>query len=541
MIYEKRWYQTEAVNALFNYFEHATGNPLVCLPTGSGKSIVIADFIKLVFSFFPFQRVIVGTHVKEIIKQNYSKILEVWERAPAGIYSAGLKKKDIAAPIVFAGIASLVNAIDLFGHVDLFLIDEAHLLGDKDDSMYMQVINQMKRINPKMKIIGFTATPFRTGMGLLTNGPIFTDICYNLCTIEGFKRLFDEYYLVPPRPRRVDTLIDVKGVSIVNGDYAPGQLQRAAGREDITWKLINEALEHGKDRMCRLMFCSGVEHAEMSAKMLQAFGLKAETVNSRMPEKDRDDIIKSYYNGELDTLTVFGIGTTGFDVPRIDHIIGARPTTRVGLHVQMIGRGTRPFEVNGWRKVDCLVSDHAANTRNLGPIDDPYIPKQKSKNPGDAPVKLCPACDCYNHASARVCQFCGELFDIQFKVKTVAFDDELVSSTLPNYEWFKVTNVFYTQHIKRHAGPNDKPSIKAQYQCGLRMFTEFVPIESNFPVLKRQAVDWWRQRFQIKIGEEIVIPKTALEAMQFIDRLVPPKRIKVWVNREYPQVTDCEF
>ena len=539
--FQKRWYQVDAVNSLFNYFNGSDGNPLVCMPTGTGKGFVIGDFIRSVFAWYPYQRVIVGTHVKELISQNYNKMLEVWERAPAGIYSAGLNKKEIAAPITFAGIASLVNAIEFFGHVDLFIIDEAHLLGDKDDGMYMRVIAALRKINPHLKIIGFTATPYRTGMGLLTNGPIFTDICYDICDIEGFKRLFSEYYLVPPRPRRVHTIIDTKGLSLgANGDYAPGQLASRAG-SDITWKLLNEALEHGKDRMCRLMFCSSVEHAIMSAEMIKAFGLKVATVNSKMSSGERDGIIKAYYKGELDTLTVYGIGTTGFDVPRIDHIITARPTTRVGLHVQMIGRGMRPFEINGWRKPDCLVSDHAGNTKNLGPIDDPYIPKMKSKMAGDAPVKICPACDCYNHASARVCQFCGEIFDIQFKVKTNAFDTELITSSLPQIEYLHVDHVYYTQHIKRQAGPDHKPTIKATYQCGLRTFMEFIPIESAFPGLRHKARQWWRQRFQLNGEAKADPPETVAQAMQFFDRLAKPKRIKVWINKEYPSIEDYEY
>jgi DNA repair protein RadD len=536
---QARWYQEAAIDSLFSYFEHNNGNPLVCMPTGSGKGFVIAKFINLVFSLFPYQRILMATHVKELIEQNARKMLEVWPLAPIGIYSAGLRQKELTAPITFAGIASIVNAVKVLGHYDLFLIDEAHLLGPNDDSQYGKVIAALLAVNPRMKIIGFTATGWRTGMGRLTNGPIFTDTCFDICNIEGFSRLFADYHLVPPRPRRVNNVIDTSGVCIQNGDFAQGQLSNKAD-EKITWKLIGEALDHGKDRTTRLMFCAGVERAIMSAEMLRAYGLNAHAVHSKMNgSKERDDIMLAFRAGEVDTLCLNGIGTTGLDVPRIDHIICARPTMSVGLHVQMIGRGMRPYEVNGWQKRDCLVSDHAGNVRRLGPVDDPVIPKMKGKGTGEAPVKICPACDCYCHAAARVCPFCGEIFDAKFEVKVKAYDDELIRSDLPIIEWFNVTGgVYYTLHTKKNQFPPAAPIIKASYSCGLRTFIEWITVEHSSPFMKKRFSDWWRQRF---VDQTIPIPSTASECVQYFDKLVPPKRVQVWVNKKYPEITGCEF
>src|ERR1700735_2593247 len=117
---EQRWYQTEAIDSIYQYFFGKNGNPLICLPTGAGKGFVIALFLASVFRQWPYQKIIVGTHVKELIQQNYNKLLEVWPNAPAGIYSAGLNRKEVAAPITFASRDSIVNAIKMFGHVDLF-------------------------------------------------------------------------------------------------------------------------------------------------------------------------------------------------------------------------------------------------------------------------------------------------------------------------------------------------------------------------------------------------------------------------------------
>jgi DNA repair protein RadD len=530
-----RWYQLEAIDALFGYFYANQGNPLIALPTGSGKGYVIAQFLHRVYSLYPFQRVMVATHVKELIEQNYKKLMQVWPSAPAGIYSAGLKRKDVGTPITIAGIQSIRNVIERLGHIDLLIIDEAHLLGPSDEGSYMKVITALRAVNPHLKVIGLTATPWRIGMGLLTNGPIFTDIVYNICTTEGFARLFADYHLVPPRPKRVHTQIDTSQISINAGEFSQTGLQKAANAE-VTWAALQEALSHGQDRHCRLVFATGIEHAILCAEMCNALGLRSAAVHSKMDDKERDAIMVAYRKGEIDTLCNNGIATTGLDHQPIDHIITLRSTMSVGLWSQMVGRGMRPWEHNGWRKLDCLVSDHGGNTARLGPIDDPLIPKLKGKGSGEAPVRICPACDCYNHASARVCAFCGELFNFEFKVKTKAYDDEIVMSDLPQLEWFRVDHVYYTQHTKRNAQPTDRPSIKATYHCGLRTFVEFVHIEA-MGFARKKAMDWWKRRFP---NVEIV-PSTVNLAMGFVDQLIPPKRIEVIVNRKYPEVVGYEF
>jgi DNA repair protein RadD len=535
--FNPRWYQTKAVKSLYDYFEKFNGNPLIAMPTGSGKSGVNAMFIQSVLSQYPNQRILLSSHVKELLINNYRALMQIWPNAPAGIYSSGLKQRDLFAPITFGGIASIVKIIEAFGHIDLFIIDECHLLGPNSDSMYMRVILALRERNPKLKVIGLTATPWRTGMGLLTNGDIFTDIAYDLCTMDNYKRLFMEGYLVKPVPKRVDNEIDVSNVAIsTTGDYSQSGLNEVTRNEKITWAALNESLNKNPDRHCRLVFCTGIEHALLAAQMLKYIGLRAEAVHSKMPENDRDDIFKAFFAGELDALTNNGIATTGIDHPPIDHEIMLRPTISVGLWVQMVGRGMRPYENNGWVKENCIISDHAGNARRLGPIDDPYIPKMKGKGSGDAPVKICPACDAYNHASARVCDFCGEPFEIKIGYVPKAYDDVIIRSDLPIYETYKVDHVYYTQHLRRDATPETKPTIKAAYQCGMLRFQEFIAIEAPGYIGKK-ARDWWRQRF----SQEGFVPTTVNDAMQYIDRLVAPKAIKVHVNKKYPEIVGYDY
>ncbi|MES2382442.1 MAG: DEAD/DEAH box helicase family protein, partial [Bacteroidota bacterium] len=193
-----RYYQTEALDAIYDYFaKGGKGNPLIGLPTGTGKSIIPAVFIEKVLKRWPDQRFLMITHIKELIDQNAKELLNVWPDAPVGIYSAGLKLKQSAQPIVFGGIQSMIKNPQLFGHRDVVFIDEAHLISDEESSQYQTFLGFMKLINPNLKVIGMSATLFRMSMGLITANGIFTDIVYDKTTLEGFNELLAAGFMAP--------------------------------------------------------------------------------------------------------------------------------------------------------------------------------------------------------------------------------------------------------------------------------------------------------------------------------------------------------
>jgi len=165
---EARSYQVEAVASIWEYFLKNKGNPVVAMPTGTGKSIVIAMFLKSVYDSYPGQRIMILTHVKELIVQNYEKLKSLWPFAPAGVYSAGLNKRDMFSPITFGGIGSVAKKAPLFGRVDLVLIDEAHLVSPNQATMYQKFIDDLKKKNPSLKVIGLTAPPWTVPYTQLT-------------------------------------------------------------------------------------------------------------------------------------------------------------------------------------------------------------------------------------------------------------------------------------------------------------------------------------------------------------------------------------
>lgn len=570
-----RWYQEEAVDALFEYYSTPRAinengipeqkNAVVALPTGTGKSVVIAKFLYRAFKTFPTTRAIMSTHVKELIKQNAKKLIESWPTAPLGIYSAGLKSREASLPIVFGGIKSMVGKYPIFGYRDFLVIDEAHLVGTDGDTAYLKYIGELMygpdydpsksvtrqqferavanpNCNPFLKVIMLTATPYRLGLGLLTNGPIATKIVYDLTDIKGFNRLIAEGFLAPLIPAPVRTKLDVSEVKMNGGEYAQGQLQNAVDKTEITVAALRETLHFARERQSGLIFASGVEHAEHIGEILSGmFGESCVVIHSKKSDVENEAALEAWKNGVVKWAVNMNALTTGVDHPACDVIVCLRPTMSTGLWVQMLGRGTRPFP----GKANCMVLDFAGNTRRLGPINDPVIPKPKGKGPpGDAPIKVCGFCGATCHASARVCEWCGAEFKIDPGIGRHAGTDPLLRSDLPEIEPFEVERMICAPHVTKAtklANPGVPEAnlpfiIRVAYYCKpMRTFYQYVTVEGGkFPAKKGR--NWFRQVAPYEP------PETNAEVLQFISTMRPPRRINVWLNANpSPEVMGLEF
>ncbi|UPT53007.1 DNA helicase [Hafnia phage yong3] len=579
-----RDYQREAVYSIFRYFDEEkgdAGNPLIALPTGTGKSIVIAYFLKLLYEWYPNQRVMMLTHVKELIAQNYDKIMQVWPEAPAGVYSAGLKRKDAYSMITFAGIQSVGKKADLFGKIDLILVDEAHLISPTETTLYKKFFADIREKNPYLKVIGLTATPYRLGYGSIVKiddedeSALFDKITFDATTVEAFNWFLDEGYLLPVVPKRTTMQIDVSGVGKRGGEFIAKELQSAATKDDATIRALEEAMELGEDRQSWLVFCSGVEHAIDAASMLNDMGVPCGCVHSKLKPHERDEEILKFKRGEYRALTNNNVLTTGFDHPALDMIIMLRPTASTGLWVQMLGRGTRPCYAEGFdlstttgrldaiaasHKQNCLVLDFSGNTRRLGPINDPVLPKRPGeKGGGTAPIKECKHCNMENHASARFCggikpipyheadqlemsrkgmvlkgdhyvkrDYCGAEFKFETKLKKAASTQDLIKNTLPVITDYRVDHVVYMKHTKRNDSESP-PSLKVTYYCGTKTFSEWVSLMRT-DWAGRKAAKWWRERTHYPL------PASIDDALEIASGLKTPTHIKVWTNKKFPEI-----
>jgi len=537
---ELRYYQKEAVRAIFDYYNSGKhGNCVVALPTGTGKSLCIAEFIIQVLKQWPNQRFLMLTHVKELISQNADKLIKLWPNAPLGLFSAGLGESNSTLPIIFAGIASVNSNPALFGHRDIVLVDECHTISPNENSMYQKTIAALKVLNPYLIVVGFTATAFRLGQGMITDGGLFTDICYDCTSLHAFNRLIAEGFISPLIPKRPSIELNVDNVKISNGDFQKHELQKAVDIDSITYAAIKEFVEYGYDRHCGLIFGTGIDHCEHLCAAVQSFGETCTFIHSNLPTKERDKRLSDFKAGIYKYIVSNGILTTGFDHAPIDIIGCFRPTMSPGLWVQLLGRGTRPYTwldqqqyIAGFNyvKENCLVLDFAGNTKRLGPINDPVKPRKKGQKTGDAPIRICDACGTYNHASARHCCSCGQEFEIRIKIFGEASSDELIKTDLPVVETFSVNRVIYHKYQKI----GSLPMIRASYYSGLKMFTEYVCIEhSGYPGTK--AKEWWNTRTQVPF------PKSVDEALQTISNLKSPSKINVQTNCKFPRILNYEY
>ena len=180
-----RDYQQRAIDQLYAWFANGNkGNPCLVLPTGSGKSHIVAALCKDALQNWPDTRILMLTHVRELIEQNAEKMRLHWRGAPMGIYSAGLGRKQLGEPITFAGIQSIRKRASQVGHIDLCIIDECHLVSHKDEGGYRSFLAELKAINPALRVAGLTATPYRLGHGMITDKPALFDDLIEPVTIE---------------------------------------------------------------------------------------------------------------------------------------------------------------------------------------------------------------------------------------------------------------------------------------------------------------------------------------------------------------------
>jgi len=524
-----RWYQLEAIDAIYNYFLTKNGNPLIGLPGGTGKSIIPAIFIHNVMKFWPNQRFLLITSVKELIAQNAEKLIRVWPNAPLGIYSAGLDLKQSAHAVVYGGIQSMIKNPARFGHRDIIFIDEAHLVSQDESSQYLTFISTMKLINPNVKIVGMTATPFRMGQGYIIEDGLFTDFCYDMTNLKGFNRLLEEGYMLPLIPKRTNLQLDISNVSMSKGDFVASQLEHAIDMDHITLAGLKEVVEAGQNRRSWLIFSSGIAHAEHIAEKLMMFGVSCAAVHSKQKSHFNDQAIQAFKYGSLRAIVNYGKLTTGFDSPPIDLIADFRPTMSVPLHIQKYCRGTRLSPET--QKENCLVLDFGKNTERLGCINDPIIPKKKGEKVGDLPVKLCDSCGAYNHISARNCCACGAAFTFQVKIVAKPGTTEILRSDAPIVEIFNVDNVVYTKKENKNGKP---PYIRTAYLCGMQTFYENVfPQHTGYA--NKLFKNWWKQRHNTEP------PQSVDEALHFVSQLRKPKTIRVWCNKQFPEVLSCEY
>jgi DNA repair protein RadD len=548
-----RDYQRDAIDSIRDYWANGGGNPLIEAATGTGKSVIIANLCRELFTQWPDLRVLSLVHVRELVEQNAKTLIRYWQQAPIGINSAGLGRRDYHSQILFASIQSVFKRPELLGPRDVLLIDEAHLVPRDGEGMYRTLIEKLRDAVPDLRVCGFTATGYRLDSGRLDAGDsdrLFDDLVFSY----GLADAVSDGWLAPLISKATKTEIDVSGVTRRGGEFIAGALETAADKIDVVEGACDEIVAMGESRRAWLAFCSGVEHAFHVRDALRRRGVTCETVTGDTPNGERDRIIKAYRNGQIRCLTNANVLTTGFDVPFVDLAAMLRPTLSTSLYVQMLGRGTRPvypagFDPNNASKAErlsavensskphCLVLDFAGNCRRHGPVDAVVVrPKKKGENPNPERTdpdtiraKICPNCQTYNGLSTLECVSCGFQWPKPEPKHSAKSETAPVMTREVVAKWLPVSDVT----IDRHAGGSGIPSLVVEYRCGLQSYREWVCLEHRgFAASKAEA--WWRV-----MGGKMPAPKTVDDAMKRAAELSIPHAITIQRDGKYWRV--CKY
>ena len=462
---ELRDYQRRSIEMLYSWLNSNEGHPCVVMPTGSGKSHVIAELCRDALQSWPDTRILMLTHVKELIEQNAEKLRMHWPNAPMGIYSASIGKRQLGEPITFAGIQSVRNKADAIGHVDLIIIDECHLVNHKAEGGYRKLIAELEAINPAVRVVGYSATPYRLGHGLITDKPAIFDALIEPVSIM---QLVDDGYLSILRSKLTAASLDVSGVHKRGGEFIESELQAAVDTKDNNERVVSEVIKLAGDRKAWLFFCSGVDHSHHIADILNDRGIIAACITGKTPKREREKILGEFKAGNIRALTNANVLTTGFDYPDIDLIAMLRPTMSASLYVQMAGRGMRIKSHTD----HCLVLDFAGVVETHGPITDVQPPKKAGEGNGEAPTKPCPECAELCAISARVCPACGFIFPVPEKKPLELHRQDIMG--IEGAE-MSVSSWSWQQHIRRASG---KEMLKCTYYGALsdNPITEYFPL-----------------------------------------------------------------
>lgn len=525
---EPRWYQQEAIESALNAVAFGE-SPVVVLPTGSGKTIVLAGIVEEFLSKHPTKKIVILSHVAEILQQNI-KTLEMWIGEIVSTYSASLGSKCTTQPVIVAGIQSIYKLI-LEADVGLIIVDECHLVNHKNSGMYRRFMDA--NMAP---VVGLTATPFRLGHGLIyEDSPVFSECCYDASSFEMYNKLVDQGYLSNIISKSTELVINTSNVNIVAGEYNQGELAEVMDRDAITEQAVEEVIKYGKKYKKWLFFAVNIEHAEHIQKCLLEHNIATGIVHSKM-EGDRRVELALFKSGYYRAMVNVDILTTGFDEPGIDLIAMLRPTMSPIIHVQTVGRGARVAP----NKDHCLFLDFAGNTERLGPINAVQIPKKRGAKGGGEPiVKTCPECGCMFHPSVKICDGCGHEFVFKTKLQAQASATDPIkregSKFQPPIEvkefWADVDKVVY----KIHSKPGKSDILKVQYRCGLFSYTEWVAYGRN-NYAGRLARHWVRTRWT---GGDL--PESIGELYANRDKLLEPTRIMVDRSGEWERITDAQF
>ena len=570
-------YQEKVLSALFDSLSN-NKNPVVDVCVGGGKSFIAAFFAREVVERCSSTRILVLTHVAELVEQDYNAFKQVAPDASSGIYSAGLGRKETDCQVTFASIQSIakMKALTAIGPQALVIVDECHRVSPDSATQYQDVIATLRSWG-EVNVIGMSGTPYRSATGSMLEGEnaIFDDIVGGI-TMQDMLRAGR---LKPLVAKQSAHSFNLKNLKKSKGEYTPASQQEEAMGEGKVSSAVSEIVRLGADRKKWMLFCASVDHAEAVGKGLGGLGVSNKVVVGTTTRQERADVVESFRKGEFTALVSVGTMTTGFSVTDVDMLVLLRATTSPGLLVQICGRGMRKHEGLD----DCLLLDFGQNILRHGPID--LITgekgfKGKKKGPGEEdanvgveilqdPTKVCYAenpktkmpCMSLVERHLAFCPDCGSEFEEAIKHESESSDLSPLSTKIQSkkdklratvekaearkrFVWYDVTKVEAELHRKIPGkGETAKPaSVRMEYWNGMQCIAKEWLCFDHSGYARQSAEKSWR-----KLGGKEPQPMSTDEALLRIREIKELKNVvKVQVDhgnddKAFPRICSYKF
>lgn len=488
-----RPYQIQALDALHDHICTKDTNPTVVIPTGGGKSLMIAWAIQRWITDSPWFRCVILAHRKELISQNAEEMLRLLGRDEfklserVGIFSAALKRRDWDASILFASIDSIANKSGEFAPFDVIMIDEAHRIPPAGEGRYRTFLQGCRRFNHSIRMVGWTATPYRMGCGPICHKDhILQEICYEAKVTD----LIRDGFLSGLRSKVGSMMPNLEKVKRQSGgDYVLVSLSKATNRRDVVSRAVREAV----DLICRekrqhiIFFCVDVSHCQAVSEELAKYGIYAPAVTSQTKIDKRTQVGEDFKNGVIHAICNVNVYTEGFNATCVDCIVLLRPTLSAGLFSQMVGRGLRLHS----GKRDCLVLDFAGCIDEHGPVD---------LLGGRATIMaVCGECRESFSRAVKKCPQCGwEIPKVELARLEEAERERRMhgdkASTQSILSGMPSTHSVDGVSVSRHTKTGKPDSIVVRYRCGLEIYREWICLDHG-GYAGAKAHGWWRNRF----------------------------------------------
>ena len=446
--YALRDYQAAVVDAAYNFCAYRNGHGYIKAPGGSGKSVMIAKLAERLYD--DGHKIVIMARNEKLLRQNKAKFAAKYQD-DIGIYCAGIGEKDLSKRITIASAQSIAGQrMDGIGFV---LIDECHELPEEQRGQYWQFM----QANGIPRIVGFTATPFRTATGAIKWGEEIIAI--------PIKPLIEAGHLVPPY-NKIGVELDLSHIEINAGEYNQEQIAAVYDDSALFELTMQKLLHYSANRHHVLVFGQSLRHCDALAMALETEGKSVTTVSK---DTDKDElthhIIPAFERGEYQYLINCQLLTTGIDIPCIDMIALLMSTASKIKFEQATYRGTRPYP----NKHNFLLLDMGNNLMTHGALGSPL--REKSKRPKSEPKektaaddKICPVCCSFVEAGDKQCQECGHVWpdaprkanhSDKHDAKSAAYYGESGESMT---ERIKVYDVMYEK--KRSKSGNDMITVK---------------------------------------------------------------------------------